>query len=80
MKKLLIAIITMIASVMLWFILIQLRWETYVVVTFPEPRGEAIWSYDPLGFWAISILCGSIFLVGLCLVFWYRISHLKDKT
>jgi len=65
MQRKLIGILAMFAGVIVWFILILIRWETYVVVTFPEPRGEAIWAYDPLGFGAISLLCGLLFLYGL---------------
>ena len=69
MKKLLTGMGLTSGSILLWIVLLGLRWDYVVNVMFPgEALGEPIWVHDPLGFWVISIPCGIMFLIGFYLI------------
>ncbi len=56
-------------SILLWFILLALRWDYVVNVMYPgDALGEPIWVHDPFGFWFISIACGLFALGGVALI------------
>ena len=56
-------------SILLWFILLALRWDYVVNVMYPgDALGEPIWVHDPSGFWSISLVCGLLALGGVALI------------